>query len=124
MLLLQLVHVNWCLNKCLGFVLKDVNHIAVERAFCGTFASSQLLTRHQTGQILAFVIANSDIMCDLPSDVQDVIDARLGRHSVPSINASLQNGYQLGKLSVPADFINTPLSSSSALHTENFGKNN
>jgi hypothetical protein len=103
-------------------MLQDVNHSVVEHAFCEIFTSSQLLTRHQAGQILAFIIANSDVMCDLPCDVQDTIDARLGTHSSSSVDTSLPQECQYGKPGLPVESANTPLKNSSLLRAENVGK--
>jgi hypothetical protein len=105
-------------------VLQDVNHTVVEHAFCEIFTSSQLLTCHQAGQILAFVVANSDVMCDLPCDVKDAIDARLGAHSACSVNASLPQECQCGELGLPVESADSPLKNTSLLRAENIGKSN
>jgi hypothetical protein len=105
------------------WVLQDVNHVVVERAFCEIFTSSQLLTRHQAGQMLLFVIANCDVMCDLPCDVQDAIDSRLGRHSACSMNATLPQDCRFGKPGMPVESADAPIKNDSVLLAENVGKN-
>jgi len=103
---------------CVLFELQDVNNVIVERAFCDIFISSNLLTRHQIGQILAFAIANCDVMCEMPTDVQDLIAVRLGN----STSASLSYSCHVGKLGPVINSVDMATNNCSTLHAESVGK--
>lgn len=59
-------------------VVQDSNRAEVEKTFAPVFLRSKLLAPHQLGQLFVFMIANVSQLWQLPDDVVDLIELRVG----------------------------------------------